>query len=89
MEMYAESYGDILGGDGGWTTVDLYEPRNVTLNHLLVNRRQVVIFEVFVYFYYSILNGIAEMEFSDENRYVRCPALVIEYGSEPTVVGPG
>jgi hypothetical protein len=89
MEMYAESYADIFGGDGGWTTVDLYEPRNVTLNHLLVNRRSVVIFQVFVYFYYTILNGIAEMEFSDENRYVRVPALILEYGGEPTVVGPG
>jgi hypothetical protein len=85
MEMYAESYADIFGGDGGWTTVDLYEPRNVTLNHLLVNRRSVVIFQVFVYFTYTILNGVAEMEFSDENRYVRCPALVIEYGSEPQI----
>jgi hypothetical protein len=89
IDMSAESYADILGGDGGQTTVDLYEPRNLTLNHLLVNRGQLVVFEVYVSFWYFILSGIADGEFSDENRYVRCPAVVIEYGSEPTVVGPG
>ena len=87
LEMYADTYGDILGGDGSWATADFYERRNLTLNHLLVNPRQIVIFEVSVDFSYSILNGIAEMEFSDTNRYVRCPALVIEYGGEPTEMG--
>lgn len=47
----------------------------------------IVIFEVSVDFTYSILSGIAEMEFSFSDRSVTCPTLVIEYGGEPTVVG--
>jgi len=89
MEMHANSRGGIFGGDGDWTTVDLFESRNLTLSPLLVKRRTIVIFVVTVYFYYSVLNGTAEMEFSDPNRYVRCPALVLEYGGVPTHMGSG
>jgi hypothetical protein len=89
LEIYAETYADIFGGDGGWATADFNERRNLTLDHLLVNPRTVVIFEVSVDFSYSILNGIAEMEFSSFDRRVTCPALVIEYGGEPTDIGSG
>lgn len=84
LEMFADTYADILGGDGDWQYIDLYHERNLPLRHLLVKPRQVVIFEVSIDFRYHILNGIGEMEFTYLNRKVTCPALIIEYGGRPT-----
>jgi hypothetical protein len=89
LEMNAESSAGIWGGDPDHQWVDLYFPRNVTLNHLLVKPRQIVIFHVDVNFWYQVLNGWADMEFKASDRNVTCPALVLEYGGVPTHIGSG
>jgi hypothetical protein len=62
----------------------------VTLDHLLVGREESVIFTVDVEFFYWLRNGAVYIEFfpgSPQNPYANhkliCPALVIEWGSEP------
>ena len=87
LEMNADSSAGIWGGDSDNQWADLYFPRNVTLNHLLVGPRQIVIFHVDVNFWYQVLNPTswAHMEFKASDRNVTCPALVLEYGGEPTV----
>ena len=83
LEMNADSSAGIWGGDSDNQWADLYFPRNVTLNHLLVRPRQIVIFHVDVNFWYQVLNPTswAHMEFKASDRNVTCPALVIEYGA--------
>ena len=88
LELQADTYADILGGDGDWVNGNFFIPTNVVFRHLLVKRGQLIIFEVSVDFRYHILNGIAEIEFTYLDRNVTCPALVIEYGGEPEI-GPG
>jgi hypothetical protein len=67
----------------------------VTLDHLLVERRESVIFSVDVEFWYSLEYGDVHIEFFADpgtlfaNRKLICPALEIEWGGEPTVMGPG
>jgi hypothetical protein len=87
LEMNAEASAGIWGGDSDNPGADVFFVRNVDLNHLLVGPRTIVIFHVDVNFWYQVLNPTswAHLEFSASNRHVGCPALILEYGSEPTV----
>jgi hypothetical protein len=91
LEMSADASAGIWGGDSDKQWADLFEVRNVTLNHLLVGPRQIVIFHVWVGFFYQVFNPTswAHMEFKAGDRNVTCPALVLEYGVVPPPVGPG
>ena len=81
--LWADTWGSIVGGDKSSDLEDIFSEKNLAIETILVEARQMVIIDVKLLALYYIDNGRVDLTFVRDHPYVACPAVTIEVLSAP------
>jgi len=81
--LWADTWGSIVGGNKSSDLEDIFSEKNLAIETILVEPRQMVIIDVKMMASYYIDNGRVDLTFVRDHPYVACPAVTIEVLSEP------
>jgi hypothetical protein len=79
----ADTWGSIVGGDKSSDLEDIFSEKNLAIEQIIVEPRQMVIIDVKLLAIYYIDNGRVDLVFARDHPYVACPAVTIEVLSAP------